>query len=243
MILRRDIGGKSLDWSARYVTLIVIASVAFVCAQVGSRALHLPMYGIEHNPDAVAILLHVFSHNDAGHFLGNYLGLFLYAVLFGVACHQVDMRMNNATFLSGMVLSIAVSIFLALFVVPNDNGVTGVSGIVNYLMGYFWVGVAPILLLSHRINRRRRWLVRMQRRAGDRPALISSAFVLATLIAHGLLDGFGTLDPFRDNPIGNLYHLVGYSVGCGAGVLTVMRWSERAPPPDQRFALRQSHGI
>lgn len=211
--------GRARDWLLRYTPLLVIALIAFICAQVGSKALYLPMPGIEHGPSVGTILLHVFSHNSPAHFLGNYLGLFLYAVLFGVACRQIDMRSSNSIFVGGLAASVALSIGLALFVVPNENGVTGVSGVVNFLMGYFWVGCAPALLTSYPINRKRRSLVRLQRRARSRPMFLAGAFFIGTLFAHSVLDGFASLDPFGDNSIGNLYHLVGFLVGCGSGVV------------------------
>lgn len=214
--------GSARNWLLRYTPLLVIALIAFICAKVGSNALYLPMHGFEHGPSVETILLHVFSHNSPGHFLGNYLGLFLYAVLFGVACRRIDMRSGNSIFLGGLAASVALSIGLALFVVPNDNGVTGISGVVNFLMGYFWVGCAPALLTSYPINRKRRSLVRMQRRARSRPMVLAGAFLIGTLLAHGLMDGFASLRPFGDNAIGNLYHLVGYVVGCMMGFVVTI---------------------
>lgn len=131
------------------------------------------------------------------------------------------MRSSNSIFLGGLAASVALSIGLALFVVPNDNGVTGISGVVNFLMGYFWVGCAPALLTSYPTNRKRKSSVRFQRRARSRPMLLAGAFFIGTLLAHGLLDGFTSLDPLGDNAIGNLYHLVGYVVGVGSGLIWV----------------------
>ncbi len=243
MELSIGFGGRAHEWLKRYTPLLIIAAIAFICAQVGSRALFLPMHGIEHDPSTETIMLHVFSHNSPAHFLGNYIGLFFYAVLFGLACRQIDMRENNSFFVGGLMASVCLSIGLALFVVPNDNGVTGISGVVNFLMGYFWVGCAPLLLVAYPINRKRRLFVRMQRRMRSRPMLLAGAFFVGTLVVHGIMDGFASLDPIGENSIGNLYHLVGYSVGCAAGMLTFLRWSEMAPPSDQRLALRQTQGI
>ncbi len=229
---------RARSWVLRYTPLLVIAFIAVICAQVGSNALYLPMHGIEHGPSIGTVLLHVFSHNSPGHFLGNYLGLFFYAVLFGVACRRIDMRSSNSIFLGGLVASVVLSICLALFVVPNDNGVTGISGVVNFLMGYFWVGCAPALLTSFPINRRRRSLVRLQRRVRSRPMLLAGAFFIGTLLAHGLMDGFASLDPFGDNAIGNLYHLVGYVVGCLMGLAMAVKVSERTRSGGQFLLLR-----
>ncbi len=240
MELANGVEGRARNWVLRYTPLLVIALVAFICAQVGSNALYLPMHGIEHGPSVETILLHVFSHNSPSHFLGNYLGLFLYAVLFGVACRRIDMRSSNSIFLCGITASVVLSIGLALFVVPNDNGVTGISGVVNFLMGYFWVGCAPALLMSYPINWNRRSLVRLQRRSRSRPMLLAVAFLIGTLLAHGLMDGFASLNPLGDNAIGNLYHLVGYVVGCLMGLLMAVKVSERTRSGGQFRPLRQS---
>ncbi len=230
---------RARSWVLRYTPLLVIAFIAFICAQVGSNALYLPMHGIEHGPPVETILLHVFSHNSPGHFLGNYLGLFLYAVLFGVACRRFDMRSSNSIFLGGLIASVVLSIGLALFIVPNDNGVTGISGVVNFLMGYFWVGCAPTLLTSYPINRKRRSLVRLQRRSRSRPMLLAVAFLIGTLLAHGLMDSFASLDPFADNSIGNLYHLVGYVVGCLMGLVVAVKIGGKTRSGGQFRPFRQ----
>ncbi len=240
---RMRIERGAVDWTKRYLPLVVIGALAFVSANVGSSGLHLPMHGIEHDPSLSAILFHVFSHNDPAHFLGNYLGLFLYAVLFGITCRHIDLRENNGLFISALVCSVTLSILFGLFVLPNENGVTGVSGVVNFLMGYFWVGCAPILLLSTRLGSERKSLMRMQRKVRRFPAPLVAIFFIGTLIAHWVLDGFAGFDPFAINAVGNLYHLVGYSAGCLAGLISVIRWAERAGASDQRLALRQSHGI
>lgn len=243
MELANGFDGRARDWMLRYTPLLAIALIAFICAQVGSYALYLPMHGIEHGPSIGTVLLHVFSHNSPGHFLGNYLGLFLYAVLFGVACRRIDMRSSNSIFLGGLTASVVLSIGLALFVVPNDNGVTGISGVVKFLMGYFWVGCAPALLTSYPINRKRMSLIRLQRRSRSRPMFLAVAFFIGTLLAHGLMDGFASLNPLGDNAIGNLYHLVGYVVGCLMGLLMAVKIRERTRLGGQFGPLRQSQGI
>ncbi len=240
---RLNLSAKMIDWPKRYLPLVVIGALALVCANVGSSGLHLPMYGIDHNPSLSTILLHVFSHNDPAHFLGNYLGLFLYAVLFGVTCRHIDLRENNGLFISALVGSVGLSILFGLFVLPNENGVTGVSGVVNFLMGYFWVGCAPILLLSIPVSSEQRSLMRMQRKARRFPLPLGAMFFVGTLIAHWVLDGFAGFDPFAINAVGNLYHLIGYSSGCLAGLISVIRWAERAGASDQRLVLRQFQGI
>ncbi len=243
MNLRSDILEPFFNMTVRYFPVILIAGLSSLCVSVGSNGLHLPMFGIEHDPDLRSILLHMFSHNGPEHFLGNYLGLFLYAGLFGLALRKHDMRETNGFFTGALFCVAALSILLALFVVPNENGVTGISGVVNFLMGYFWAGLAPILLMTTDRFPKVRMFVRLDRVAKRSPLRVAGLFLIGTILFHWALDGFAGLDPSGDNPVGNLYHLVGYVGGCAAGMILVRRWSARAGASDQRLALRQSHGI
>lgn len=228
---------------ARYLPVMFILALAIMSSVVARQGLHLPMYGMEYDPPLSAILFHIFSHNDAAHFLGNYLGLFFYAALFCYACHKEDFRAGNRLMALSLGATIAVSILLALFVVPNDNGVTGISGVVNFLMGYFWVGVAPMLLIRAMQIRKLRLGVGLYRTIRRSPFLIAFGFLFGTIVAHWIIDGFAGLNPLGENPIGNFYHLVGYLGGCGAGLDLVKGMSGREGASRQRLALRQSHGI
>jgi membrane associated rhomboid family serine protease len=243
MNLRADFLEPFFDLTVRYFPVILIAGLSSLCVSVGSNGLHLPMFGIEHDPDLRSILLHMFSHNGPEHFLGNYLGLFLYAGLFGLALSKNDMRETNGFFTGALFGVAGLSILLALFVVPNENGVTGISGVVNFLMGYFWVGVAPILLMTTDKLPKIKMFFRLDSIAKRSPSKIVGLFLIGTIAFHWATDDFAGLDPSGDNPVGNLYHLVGYLGGCIAGMILFKRWLGRAGASDQRLALRQSQGI
>lgn len=207
-----------------YAPTIGIIMLAVICAEFGIRGIHVPLKGIEHDPSLSAIALHIFSHNHGLHFLGNFGGMFFYAALFSLVTRQVDMRQNNLLFFVSLISVVGISTVLALFVWPNDNGVAGISGVVNFLMAYFWIGCVSILVVSYSRKTKIRLFNRIDRIIQRRASLIPLALLLIVAGLHWLYDGLEDFIPHGENPIGKLYHLVGFSIGCLAGVTSALLW-------------------
>ncbi len=214
------------NYLAPYVPSISVIALAIICAEFGIRAIQLPMKGIEHEPSFSAIALHMFSHIHGLHFLGNFAGMFFYAWMFSVAMRRVDMRRNNSLFLASMALTVIVSTSLALFVWPNDNGVSGMSGVVNFLMGYFWIGCVSIVLVSYATNRRIRIFIRIDRIIEQHASWAPVGMLLLICALHWAYDRFADFIPYGENALGKLYHLVGFSIGSLAGVVSALLWLE-----------------
>ncbi len=221
------------DYLIRYAQPIVIVLLAVVCAEFGIRLIHVPMKGIEHDPSLRDIALHMFSHVHGRHFFGNFTGMFFYAAMFSLAARYVDMRRTNGLFFATLILTVLACTCLALYVWPNDNGVAGISGVVNFLLGYFWTGCVPIFLF---------WLARTETALthiqADRfveryPSLLPIGCLLIIYGLHWLADGLDDLTPYGENALGKLYHLVGLSIGSLSGVFTALWWFAEKSTPGQ----------
>ncbi len=203
---------------------ISILMIAIICVELGRAGIQLAMVGIEHDPTIMSILFHTLTHNDAEHFGDNFWGLFIYFGLIGIVSHFVDTRQNNLLFVSGMITAVSVSTMLGLFVWPNDGGIAGASGILHFLMGYFWIGCFSIYCFSLAVRSRLRVRKRVDRLLQAHPFIVPAAILMVMVVLHWIFDDFESLRPSGQNALGKLYHLVGLIIGIAVGVLSFSRW-------------------
>lgn len=211
--------------------MVSVLMIAVICTQLARAGIQLGMAGIDHDPSASSILFHTLTHNSAEHFAGNFFGLFAYAGFIGFVSHRVDIGQSNVLFGCGMVAAVTISTSLALFVWPNEGGVAGVSGIVHFLLGYFWIGCFSMYCLSRADQTKLRVLVRVDRLLHEHPFIVPFAMLMLMVLLHWIYDGFESIDPFGVNALGNLYHLVGLIVGVLIGFLSFNRWIKAQAAP------------